>query len=348
VSCDARGVLGGESRTFYVSPTAVYVWTEVEADDGDRGAWIVRLPLNGAQPPGAARVRGGPTDQFAFDERDGDLHVLLREEGHGEAMGAGRDAGGVVTALRVPLAQLVGQVSDAPPEAYTQLATLPGRGQFRNRWVGDHCLFGTGRNPYAAATDDSDGVLFAYRAATQALFAVRPGHGVERIEPLGRHALAVGNAGATLSLTPVALDGAAPELFAPLRLPQRAQGETRSHGFFFRPSGARDGVFGLATAGHRRPGALQLVGASDVSFFRVSQLALTSAGTVTARPAAQDRCAVSCLDWYGNTRPIFWGERVLALMGDELVEVLLGVADGLAERSRLDFGEGVRSAGAEE
>ena len=33
-----------------------------------------------------------------------------------------------------------------------------------------------------------------------------------------------------------------------------------------------------------------------------------------------DGCKASCVDWYGNARPIFLGDRVLALMGYEIVE----------------------------
>lgn len=341
VSCGARGVLGGDSRTFYVSPTAVYVWTMTD-DEPTPASWIVRLPLDRAEAPGALRVQGGPTNQFSFDERDGALHALLRAEGRGEAMDDARgSAAGEVSALRVPLAALIGQVRDAPAGAYTRLTALPRGGVFRNRWVGDHCLFGTGRDLDATKSAEG-GSLFAYRASSQRLFEVRPGHGVERLEALGPHALAVGNAGAVLALTPIALDGPLPALAPTLRLPQRAQGETRSHAFFFRPSGERDGVFGVATAGRSRPVAHELVGPSDVSFFRVSQLTLSPLGTIPARRVANARCAVSCLDWYGNTRPIFWGERVFALLGDELVEVTVGAGD-LAERSRVDFGEGVQS-----
>ena len=35
-----------------------------------------------------------------------------------------------------------------------------------------------------------------------------------------------------------------------------------------------------------------------------------------------DGCQASCVDWYGNARPIFLPERMLALMGYELVEQL--------------------------
>ena len=33
-----------------------------------------------------------------------------------------------------------------------------------------------------------------------------------------------------------------------------------------------------------------------------------------------DQCQASCVDWYGNARPIFLGGRIFALLGYELVE----------------------------
>ena len=33
-----------------------------------------------------------------------------------------------------------------------------------------------------------------------------------------------------------------------------------------------------------------------------------------------DSCVASCLDWYGNARPIFIDNRIFALLGYELVE----------------------------
>jgi hypothetical protein len=38
-----------------------------------------------------------------------------------------------------------------------------------------------------------------------------------------------------------------------------------------------------------------------------------------------DGCKASCVDWYGNARPIFLRGRILALLGYELVE---GAVDG--------------------
>jgi len=36
--------------------------------------------------------------------------------------------------------------------------------------------------------------------------------------------------------------------------------------------------------------------------------------------AIDDKCRASCVDWYGNARPLFVRERIIALLGYELVE----------------------------
>ncbi|MEZ4409457.1 MAG: hypothetical protein R3A52_23750 [Polyangiales bacterium] len=51
-------------------------------------------------------------------------------------------------------------------------------------------------------------------------------------------------------------------------------------------------------------------------FLSVDGLRFRPMGTLDNRGAAgDDRCVASCVDWYGNTRPIFWRDRVFALMG---------------------------------
>jgi len=50
--------------------------------------------------------------------------------------------------------------------------------------------------------------------------------------------------------------------------------------------------------------------------------------------ARDDGCKASCVDWYGNARPIFLGERVFALLGYELVEGRL--MDGPWQRERIE------------
>ena len=64
--------------------------------------------------------------------------------------------------------------------------------------------------------------------------------------------------------------------------------------------------------------------ASDLSFLSLaSDGTLGDIGALRATPNAQDpsyRCEVSCIDWYGNSRALYIGSRVLALSGTELVE----------------------------
>jgi hypothetical protein len=351
VECSAHGVMGASSRTFYVSNSAVYVWT-TEDEYGPRAAgeppprsWVVRMPHAAGAQAGAAQIHGGPVDQFAFDERDGALHLLLRDESRGDGMWSGRRAGGGISALRIPLARMDGTVTDAPAQAYTMLVSASPYGAFKERWIGEWAVFSTssyaGRGHFRmrAPIDEQPPKLFAYRSTDQRLFELRTEQRVERIEPLGQHALVVGPGADGLVLTPIALDGASPEPYAALRLPGVSQGETRSHGFFFNPSGPREGVFGIATTAPSSDG--EGPGSSDVSFFRVEQLALRSIGTVAARARRDSRCSTSCYDWYGNTRPIFWGDRVFALMGDEVVEAQLA-QQALTERRRIDYGLGVR------
>jgi hypothetical protein len=57
-------------------------------------------------------------------------------------------------------------------------------------------------------------------------------------------------------------------------------------------------------------------------------------GQLGASPDAvrDDACEASCVDCYGNARPIFSGQRIFALLGYELVEGQL-IGAGLIERS---------------
>lgn len=75
--CEAVGVIGTYGEVFYVSASAVYVWTEVERSKTDSGTAIVyRLPLD-SSPPTALSTVGMPIDQF-FVPRSGRLSEYAR------------------------------------------------------------------------------------------------------------------------------------------------------------------------------------------------------------------------------------------------------------------------------
>lgn len=115
-----------------------------------------------------------------------------------------------------------------------------------------------------------------------------------------------------------------------------AQADQRSHGFFYRADGAGRGVLGLPTLGADAQGRFN----ARVLYLRNQELALSPLGELASRRPAgtdsDDGCQASCVDWYGNARPIFVGPRVFALLGYELVE---GREHNgrIVEQQRVDF-----------
>ena len=115
----------------------------------------------------------------------------------------------------------------------------------------------------------------------------------------------------------------------------------RSHGFFYRPDDAEHGVLGLPVSGGGRPGYRHLFeGSAGVLFLRSDALRLRPLGHLDAQAHegdnADDACVASCVDWYGNARPLFLRGRVFALLGYEIVEGQ--VRDGrMRELRRVSF-----------
>jgi hypothetical protein len=147
-------------------------------------------------------------------------------------------------------------------------------------------------------------------------------HGVDRIEPMGRDAVVVGADTTDLHFSGIRLDGR-PRIEQQYTLRQATQGELRSHGFFYRPNDSRTGVLGLPVGHAGRAGYEHVFTQSaSVMFLRNTGEGFERVGELQAHDAAasDDHCEVSCMDWYGNSRPIFIGGRVFALLGNELVE----------------------------
>ena len=82
-------------------------------------------------------------------------------------------------------------------------------------------------------------------------------HGVDRIEALGADAIAVGTDGKDLHFSSIQL-GPKARAVGHYVQPQAAQGETRSHGFFYKPDGAASAVVGLPVRGAGQGGYRQL------------------------------------------------------------------------------------------
>jgi len=85
-------------------------------------------------------------------------------------------------------------------------------------------------------------------------------------------------------------------------------------------------VLGLPISVPGRPGYRHLFeGSAAILFLRSQSLRFEELGELAAQSykAVDDGCRASCVDWYGNSRPLFVRGRVLALLGYEIVEGMM-------------------------
>ncbi len=334
MSCRATALFGPQGSEFYVSPRAVYVWATQEpawnAPDTARARSVLyRMPLDGSAPSGV-RVSGSPADQLSFLESgDGHLNVVVQGERPTRAL----------SLLRLPLSGFGDGSGWAPAGAYRPLPSPSTSGDFQNRYVGEWLLYGAGSG-WRAPRDDGARAYAVRWGGADSVAALDLAHGVDRIEAMGSGAVLVGSAARDLHFSGVRL-GARPELAGRYTRPGVAQGESRSHGFFYRPDGEESGLLGLPILRVGRDGAgRQEHGSASVLFLRNRAFQLAELGDLAALPATgDDGCRVSCVDWYGNARPLFLRGRIFALLGYELVE---GAEAGgrIRETRRVSFAPG--------
>ncbi len=349
MSCRSTALYGPEGRVFYVSGGSVYVWAtqwpgwDADGDAGTRSV-LYRMPLDGSAPTGV-RVSGAPVDQFSFLESgDGHLNVLVRADGRGDGMWGAEGSEGTAALLRVPLRSFGDGSGSAPAALYRALPT-PAGGPFQNRYVGDWLLYGVGNGWGPPQTGTSE--LFATRWADgDGAARLELPHGVDRIEAMGSGAVVVGTDGRDLHFSGVRL-GPLAELAHRYTRAGASQGELRSHGFFYRAETQDSGLLGLPVRGPSRPGWEHLQrGSASVLFLRNDAFRLSELGDLAAddRAGGEDGCRASCVDWYGNARPLFLRGRIFALLGYELVE---GAIEGgrIRETRRASFAPQAPAAG---
>ncbi|MBX9803295.1 MAG: beta-propeller domain-containing protein [Caulobacteraceae bacterium] len=361
LTCDATAILGSWSRTFYVAPDATYVWmTGSDRYNGPQRlshALVYRVPLDGSAPT-AARVLGAPTDQFSFaeDRTAGVLRVLVRSEGDGDAMWRPEFSEGSAALLTLPLTRFGDGAHGPDPADYRMLGTLPDNAwRMVNRFTPHHALF-TVSAPGTAAGGDGLTLLTAVPlsggATTELLLSGR----VERIEPVGNDALIISRGANSLLFETLNLAAdvrqtrfSGPRITHTYELEGANGAETRSHAFFYQPDadspGGERGIMGLPVIPEREEGTGLFEQAADMAFLRRRGDRVVPVGELVSDPEGQedDGCQVSCVDWYGDARPIFVAGRVFALLGYELVEGV-EVKGRLGERRRVSFAP--RSANA--
>jgi hypothetical protein len=341
MTCNSVGVLGASSRSFYVSSTAMYLWISDawsyrSERRGARGL-LYRLPL-GSAAPAAIGVRGSPVDQFSFQERAGRLNVVVRNDGGGDAMWQPTVSQGAAALARIPIGSIGDGSAELPLASYRP---LPGVGEqywgFHNRFVGDALLYGISDYDEDAG-NDRQGVVHVVPVAGGPIASLPLHQSVDRIDLTGRDGIVIGGTrGDGLGFATIELPaGSPPRLGDQFILPKASQAESRSQAFFFSPDPRTpDGASGLVglpvlRVGDDDPAAVLYLDRDARKLSRAGELASRSKSDV------DDGCTASCVDWYGNMRPVFTGGRVFALMGYELVEGAMRNGR-IREVGRVDF-----------
>jgi hypothetical protein len=328
MQCEGTSVIGPAGRVFYVSPESVYVWTTDWSrayEEGERArprSMVYRMPLDGSAPS-ALGAAGSPVDQFSFLESgDHHLNVLVRSDAAGEGMWSSETTAGDVALMRVPLRSFSDGSENIPAENYRRLPRPEGY-TFQNRFIGDYLLYGTGSG-WDRPRTATEVTLYATRWAARddEVSELPLVHGVDRIEAMGSDAVVVGTDGRNLHFTGVRL-GRSPAVAHRYTREGASQGELRSHGFFYKPEDEDSGLLGLPIREAASPGYRHLFEESaSILFLRNEALRLEELGELDSQPdrASNDNCRASCVDWYGNARPLFVRGRVFALLGYEMVE----------------------------
>ncbi|MEP6850245.1 MAG: beta-propeller domain-containing protein [Acidobacteriota bacterium] len=341
-SCTATGAVGAPGRVFYVSPESVYVWTTDWNYSGGKSkanSTLFKMPLDGSAPS-AMGVMGSPVDQFSFlESEDRHINVLVRSDGYGEQMWGSEFAAGDVALFRLPIDDFSDGSDSAPSYRYRTLPKPQGY-TFQNRFVGDYLLFGTGSG-WGQPETTREGNLFTVNWKNGDIDTLDLDHGVDRIEQMGKDAVVVGTNGNDLYFSPIRL-GQSPKVMQSYVRKNASQGELRSHGFFYKPDGKDSGLLGLPIAREGRPGYKHLIeGSAAILFLRNSGLDLDELGEMGARnlSSGNDGCRASCVDWYGNARPLFIRNRVFALLGYEIVEGSVA-ENAIRELRRINYSPG--------
>ena len=320
--CKATSVIGPWGRVFYVSPHAVYIWVTSWSywETGVRKSMLYRMPLDGSAPS-ALKVSGSPVDQFSFlESEDSFLNVLVRSESVGDGMWGAEKAAGSIALMRMPVENFADGSAAVPTSNYLRLPTPKGYA-FQNRFVGKYLLYGAGSGwGYPQKREHSQ--LYVVRWADGNLNVVAMEHGTDRIEAMGSDAVVVGTDGRDLHFTAVRL-GDVPEAVDDYVEKGASQGELRSHGFFYKAEAQDSGMLGLPISVPMRAGYQHLFESSAaIVFLKNDALHFEEMGELGAEPkgAKDDGCRASCVDWYGNSQPLFLRGRIIALLGYEMVE----------------------------
>ena len=309
IDCSARSLLAEPARDFYVSRDHIYL----KSDD-----YVYALSQTD-DLAGAHATQGSPINQFSFSEVDDILHMgvtrtLEEDEFDDDDDYESWNRPQNLEMLSLPLSDFNADGDQSLDDKVEVIAEHVSLGwSAPNRHVDGWFLVGSGEDLYAHEIDSSHTDTFDLDGSVARVEAA-PGIGalVFYQEYDGTSDLVIDS---------LILDPADAQLTSGTSLESTSQGEHRSHGFFFRPDDD-GGLFGLPVIGDSGGYGWGGMGISNIGFFRAdTDGSVDFRGAVSSSDDADGQCETSCVDWYGNTRPIFLHGRIYALMGSEIAEV---------------------------
>lgn len=350
LECRTTAFVGPNTAQWYVTETDAYLWTtsrddysfESQACDSPNferlePALLYRVPVDGSAP-GLVGARGVPPDQFSLHSVRGRFLALLKarpvdcnDEREKEAR---------LAYLNIALTDFGDSLREVARARYSD---LPGVGShyIANRFTDRYLVYGSLGGYRRGRSEYSRPPVYAVPVdSPQDARSLNVAHTVVRAEQAGNDIVLTGYRDQDgLFVTLIDLDRQ-PRIASWLRLDRRFESEGRSHAFnsLIEPDGS--GIMGLPTvSGETRSSrAPWRSSASDLSFLTVDRSGrLRRAGELERRVdygrGGEDdddeeekdgipgyKCEVSCIDWYGNSRPIFTDGRVFALTGTEMIE----------------------------
>ncbi|HEY5712814.1 MAG TPA: beta-propeller domain-containing protein [Allosphingosinicella sp.] len=357
LQCRTTAFIAGSSRQLYVSPDDAFLMLgpayedfKARADPSRCGAdrptpadvyptHLMRIPVGGG-PPSVLGMRGAVFDQFSLQVREGEFRALINwVSDNCVELPEDRQVPINFTLFRAPLAAFSSTFRNADDTAYTPLPSIGANlgDRIIDRFTDHHVVYG--RLGQARWWRDDDAPRPTELVAVR---VERPGearrlslpHNVIRAETAGENVVLTGyRPTGGLNVSVIDLSGL-PRVGATLTLDSRIETEGRSHAFNSLVAADGSGLLGLPTVArsiredNTRP--VWRSRASDMSFLVMDRDgALSDAGLLSRSIDYSDdnrggvpgyQCEVSCVDWYGNSRPIFTDGRTFALNGAELIE----------------------------
>jgi hypothetical protein len=346
LECRSTAFVGPNTAQWYVTDTDAFLWTTdriyssydpqscdapASFENGFEPALVYRTDVEGGGLS-VLGARGNPPDQFALHASGEHLRALLKERQRYCQNETAKEV--KLSYFDVPLRRFGDTLVHAERSSYSP---LPGVGShyLANRFTDRYLVYGSiGQERRGLSAYSTPPVYVVPAGRPQSARSLPVRHSLIRAEQAGDDFVVTGYRDqAGLFVTLIDLDGR-PRIASSIRLEQRFESEGRSHAFNSLIEADGTGVMGLPTISgeNRSSRAAWRSSSSDLSFVTVDRDGdLKSVGELEHRfrYARSDndedgipgyKCEVSCIDWYGNSRPIFTDGRVFALTGTEMIE----------------------------